>query len=548
MSDLKEYIVILKDASDLDNFYDDMETPGGNLYIPNRTVDLANRRPLSRSTHYYLTAQEAEQVSLDPRVQSVSEPYYNMGGKIIGLARQYSDNWNKLGTNLVNDSNWFLLRGYERTNRSNWGTDGVSTQTGFISLTNTGRNVDVVVIDGHIQLNHPEFARNPDGTGGSRINQFNWFQYNPQVRGISSGTYVYDFIGASGDINHGHNVGAIAVGNTNGWARDANIYNYWPYSGSANSYSGYLYDMINYIRVWHANKPVNPLIGRKNPTILNMSIGISRTVDLTTVNTIVYQGQSYSKPGGGWTNTDRANFGLVAGTLPNVNVMVRDDSLDADLVDAVNDGIIIVGAAGNNYMYQDSPGGVNYDNRMVAPGLTTYYMRGSSPAAATGVICVSAIDATVTERKVDFSVAGPRTDIFAAGTNIMGAYYTGGVNDPRGGGYQKGKQSGTSQASPQVCGILACAMEAYPNLTPAEALTYIKTYANQNILTGGGTFSTTYGAADYLSYNRLYNGPNQYAMYRQERIETDQVYPKKDFKFRPTSGLTYPRSKLRRSG
>ena len=548
MSDLKEYIVLLKDSSDLDDFYDDMETPGGNLYIPDRVADVANRRPMSRSTHYMLTDQEARTVANDPRVLSVTEPYYNQGGEVVSLATQSSNNWSKTGTNAINDQNWFLLRGYEKTNRSNWGTDGVTTQTGVISLTNTGRNVDVVIIDGHLQANHPEFAVNPDGTGGSRVNQFNWFQYNPQVRAISSGTYVYDFIGASGDINHGHNVGSIAVGNTNGWARDANIYNYWPYAGSANSYSGYLYDMINYIRVWHANKPINPLIGRKNPTILNMSIGISRTVDLTTVSTIWYQGQSYNKPGGGWTNTDRANFGLVAGTLPNVVVYIRDDSLDADLLDAYNDGIIIVGAAGNNYMYHDVPSGVNYDNRMIAPGLTTYFMRGSSPGAATGVICVSAIDATVAERKVDFSVAGPRTDVFAAGTNIMGAYYTGGVADPRNASFQKGKQSGTSQASPQVCGILACALEAYPNLTPAEALTYIKTYANQDILTGGGSFSTTYGSADYLSYNRLYNGPNQYAMYKKERLEDNHVFPKKDFKFRPTSGAVYPRSKIRRSG
>ena len=548
MSDLKEYIVLLKDSSDLDDFYDDMETPGGNLYIPDRVADVANRRPMSRSTHYMLTDQEARTVVNDPRVLSVTEPYYNQGGEVVSLATQSSNNWSKTGTNAINDQNWFLLRGYEKTNRSNWGTDGVTTQTGVISLTNTGRNVDVVIIDGHLQANHPEFAVNPDGTGGSRVNQFNWFQYNPQVRAISSGTYVYDFIGASGDINHGHNVGSIAVGNTNGWARDANIYNYWPYAGSANSYSGYLYDMINYIRVWHANKPINPLIGRKNPTILNMSIGISRTVDLTTVSTIWYQGQSYNKPGGGWANTDRANFGLVAGTLPNVTVYIRDDSLDADLLDAYNDGIIIVGAAGNNYMYHDVPSGVNYDNRMIAPGLTTYFMRGSSPGAATGVICVSAIDATVAERKVDFSVAGPRTDVFAAGTNIMGAYYTGGVADPRNASFQKGKQSGTSQASPQVCGILACALEAYPNLTPAEALTYIKTYANQDILTGGGSFSTTYGSADYLSYNRLYNGPNQYAMYKKERLEDNHVFPKKNFKFRPTSGAVYPRSKIRRSG
>ena len=68
MSDLKEYIVTLHDYQDLDEFYDDMETPGGSLYIPDRAVELVNRRPISRNTHYLLTAEEAEQLKNDPRV------------------------------------------------------------------------------------------------------------------------------------------------------------------------------------------------------------------------------------------------------------------------------------------------------------------------------------------------------------------------------------------------------------------------------------------------------------------------------------------------
>ena len=65
---MREYIVTCKSHEDLDNLYDDMETPGGNLYIPDREVELVNRRPISRNTHYRLTAEEAEQVANDPRV------------------------------------------------------------------------------------------------------------------------------------------------------------------------------------------------------------------------------------------------------------------------------------------------------------------------------------------------------------------------------------------------------------------------------------------------------------------------------------------------
>ena len=65
---MREYIVTCKSHEDLDNLYDDMETSGGNLYIPDREVELVNRRPISRNTHYKLTAEEAEQVANDPRV------------------------------------------------------------------------------------------------------------------------------------------------------------------------------------------------------------------------------------------------------------------------------------------------------------------------------------------------------------------------------------------------------------------------------------------------------------------------------------------------
>jgi len=201
-------------------------------------------------------------------------------------------------------------------------------------------------------------------------------------------------------------------------------------------------------------------------------------------------------------------------------------------------------------MYNDAPGGINYNNYLRVKSTYYYYMRGPSPGAAPGVICVSAIDSTVSERKVDFSNSGPRTDIFAAGTNVMGAYYTssGSVADPRNASFRKGKMSGTSQASPQVCGLLACALEVYPSMTSAEARTYIRNYANQGVLTGGGAVSLAYPTLNYLSYNSLFNSDNLYATYKSERNTTGSVYPKNDFKIRPSSGRVFPRQKIRRYG
>jgi hypothetical protein len=556
MAQEREYIITLKPDQDWDLFYEDMESNYGDAEIPHRQVECAYRRPMSRSTHYYLTDDEAAQVAQDSRVESVTLTYQDRGLSISSFVVQTSANWDKSSTNNSSDVNWGLLRGYERATRASWGSDGTTAVSGTIDLGNIGRNVDVVIIDGHMVPGHPEWAVNADGTGGTRLNQFNWFQYNQQVRATAAGTYVYDFISGTqpdADNNHGNNVGAIAVGNTCGWARGANIYNISPYSSStanATGYGNYIYDLMNYIRVWHNSKAINPATGRRNPTICNMSWGLTSQIALASIDRVIYQGVTYNKPGGGWTATDRANFGLVAASGSNMLFMARDSSIDADMVDAINDGIILVGAAGNFYMYFDRIGGINYDNALQYLSGTyqsLYYMRGSSPGAAPGVVTVSAIDATVAERKADFSNAGPRTDIFASGSNIMGVYYTGGVTDPRNASFRKGKMSGTSQASPQVCGLLACALETYPNMTAAQALQYIRTNSTANGLQDSA-FSTTYGSSSYLSYNTLYGGPNLYAAYRNEAARTNQVYPRRDYFVRPTAGRAFPRQKIRRYG
>lgn len=555
MAQEREYIITLKQAEDLDQFYDDMESLYGDNEIPHRQVECVYRRPMSRSTHYWLTDDEVKQVARDSRVESITLPYSDLGLEIRPNVIQTSSYWNKSGTNNSNYVNWGLLRGYERVTRSNWGSDGTANVTGTIELNNIGNNVDVVIIDGHCVADHPEWAVNADGTGATRLNQVNWFQYNQEVRGQAAGTYSYDFpVSANADNNHGNNVAAITAGNTLGWARGANIYNISPYSTTINAsgYGNYNYDLMNYIRVWHSRKEINPKTGRKNPTICNMSYGLTASLALADISQIIYQGVTYNKPGSGWTTQDRINFGLVAASGTNMLFMSRDSSIDADMVDAINDGIILVGAAGNYYMYQDLPTGINYNNALVylylgSVPVNYYYMRGSSPASATGVISVSAIDSTVSERKADFSNAGPRTDIFAAGTNIMGVYYTGGTTDLRNSNFKKGKMSGTSQAAPQVTGLIACALETYPNMTQAQALQYIRSTANNGVL-ADSAFSTAYGAASYLSYNTLYSGPNYYAAYQSTRSSSYQIYPKTNYFIRPTAGRTFPRNQIRRFG
>ena len=108
----REYVVTLHNHQDLMSFYGDMETPGGNLYIPNRAVPVHARRPISRNTHYLLTEQEAETIRHDPRVAAVELSLKEQGAEYRPCWTQISSFWNK-SSQLSNTSvypNWGLLR------------------------------------------------------------------------------------------------------------------------------------------------------------------------------------------------------------------------------------------------------------------------------------------------------------------------------------------------------------------------------------------------------------------------------------------------------
>jgi hypothetical protein len=289
----KEYIITLFKLEDLDGFYDDMETPGGNLYIPDREVGCSDRRPVSRSTHYMLTDWEAQELKGDTRVRSVElHPRY-LGIKAGTYETQTSSNWNKSGSTSNVMKNWGLLRCYEGADRSGWGSNGTGDQTGTINLNATGRNVDVVIIDENgVVSGHPEYAVNSDGTGGSRVQNYNWFQHNLAVKGTAPGTYAY------GDGTHSTHVAGTVAGNTQGWARNANIYNIYYLAGDGTDYN-FPY-VMDYVREFHRTKSVNPATGRKNPTITNNSWGMSifpgewSFSDITAVN---YRGIRYTPSG-----------------------------------------------------------------------------------------------------------------------------------------------------------------------------------------------------------------------------------------------------------
>jgi hypothetical protein len=981
----KDYIVVVKDPDDLEKLYADLESegtaPDGTEIF--RSAKCTARRPGSRGTIYRLTEWEAGELRNNPLVRSVelvpSELGISAGESFV---TQTSSNWDKSVSTSTNMKNWGLLRCVEGQQRTGWGGSGwqgngvgTASQTGTITLSQTGRNVDAVIIDGDgIVFNHPEYAVNADGTGGSRAVQYNWFQHQAEVGGAGGSTYTYSV------SSHATHVAGTVAGNTQGWARSANIYNIYYYAGADGNFNFPF--VMDYVREFHRTKSVNPTTGRKNPTITNNSWGMSifpgewRFSDITAVTyrgvrytpsgettytgfsgvctsteriatllgfenfgnrittsgtydppggdivsfpetwteegnqvylllvsqpsstytvtvqgpatidivnnvavgafngrvslssevvikdgetvletftegpyesveggdvetnivesytfagssvytiefnndidvsqaenilyavnlsltveddtvqspsatvteiansllggsgltssttptngsnddgfwnlllpfNVSYFGNTYDRVyvgtnmyltfGGGssvysglsattpnlpkimWTAADRSvqriyhgvenaatetytvtnsgasaytinsssnptltlqrggtytfninasghpfwiktsqvtgtgsayntgvtnngtdsgtitftvpedapstlyyicqfhgsmtgTINVVAGTrtyrirveghtrfnggvlgsptmvceyvfyentsdqidlqcginnakttgggftteqlnswgfIPDQRIPVRVAALDADIEDAIDEGIIYVGAAGNGQWKHDVPGGPDWDNTFEMavryPGSVSqpyYYMRGSSPTAVDDLengdydipnICVGAVDSIQIDQKVQFSDCGPGVDIYAPGTFIISSTPSG-FNDPRNSTFKVGKSSGTSMASPQVCGVLACALEIYPSMTQEEAKAYILAYAKQ-----GQLAATSGGPTDAQD---LQGSENLFLYYYKERQTSGNTFPKINYKPRPSTGSVFPRPRIRRT-
>ena len=550
MSELKEYIVTAQTMIDADSIIEDMESPDGNLYIPNRQVDITQLRELSRNTHFMLSDEEAVQLRTDPRVIAVERPPRDMGIEVVHHWAQ-SGNFEKYEIIDTNDKNWGLYRITAGDTLTGWGTPtGTFTQTTqTVTTTSSGKNVDVVVVDSHINPLHPEFAVNIDGTGGSRVNQYNWFALSSIVGVNTVGTYDYSNISS----NHGTHVAGTVAGNTQGWARDSTIYNMeFSYAG-ANSPANWELYIFDYLRAFHKNKTINATTGKRNPTITNHSWGYSYgDIQLSSITSVTYRGVTTALSG---TDADKKTILEANGVpVPNNTYLYRTPytyaALNADVADAIADGVIVVAAAGNSYWNSAYSGDQDYNNSIRSSGVDYVHSRGSSPAVEPGVIVVGNITTRQEEYKNPSSNFGNRVDIWAPGTNIISAVYDTSaaaeftitlVDDPRNASYKLGSISGTSMASPQVCGLLACYAEQNQNLSASEALAYLITHSKKNQV---GTTGASYD--DYRWFGD--NGNNRYLFYKLERPISGQSLPKATFKNRPTSGAIYPRIRIRKYG
>ena len=557
---MKEYTVTLNNFSDKTTFCNEMTASSGSGSIPNRACTCDLMRPQSRNTVFTLSDAEATELLNDSRVKACEENVEVSIAEYWDSAQNGQWDKNPFG---ADDKNWGIKRCIDGQQTAGWGSNGVAQYTSSYNTTSSGKNVDVVIVDHHMNFGHPEFRENPDGTGNLRSNQFNWFQYSAAL-GYSSNTaatYNYSTITSS----HGTHVAGTVAGNTQGWARDANIYNmeFSSDAGGNNGITGlWWYNiMFEYVRYFHNNKPINAATGRRNPTIVNNSYGFYNNdgnILLSTISEIKYRTVTTSFSG---MTTAQKRTALQDRRIPVPDstygspydsdrtpyMGIRVASIDADIEDCINDGVIVVGSAGNQMWPMDRSGGNDYDNMLVINGAGHYSNRGSTPGntetSAGNVISVGSIDAYTNDRKGYYSNCEERVDIWAPGTYIMSSVansssgYNNQVQDQRNTSYYNASASGTSMASPQISGLLACAAEQYPNMKQADALQYVIEGAGINQIA-----STSEGMVDD-PYTDLGDSNNRYASYVYKRPQTGTVFPHDNHGNRVSSsnGVKYPR-------
>jgi subtilisin family serine protease len=461
-----EYIVTVADPTVWDTgFWEEMTEDGlGDNFVPTRQVMVANERPFNEfSAHFNLTKEEANQLSNDPRVVAVelhTDPRREKGFLGIRNAR-----YSRANSITVADKNWGLLR-------------CISDQDPFGSATNLiedytfnldGTGVDIVVIDSGVEADHPEFAVNADGTGGSRVVDFDWSSLG--VPGCPTSASIGGYLGDTD--GHGSNCASIAAGNTCGWATGAAIYSIRIFSGSniiTGSFQGVIDDAIAFdlVKAFHLQKKAQ---GNTRPTICSNSWGYF--ANYSNMASTTFRGVSQT------TFSRQSSLGQVAGSHG-----FDFTSLNAAVDSCASVGVIMTGAAGNSRHKCDVPGGIDYDNFWLETGdpFQIFYHRGGSPTNASSMICVGAVDndfSTGTEQASTFSEKGPRVDIWSPGELIMGAYANSpyqfsAVADPRDTRFHLNKISGTSQATPQVTGVLACLLQLRPTANKEELLKLIK--------------------------------------------------------------------------
>ena len=492
MSEEKKAVVTLHKGVNSEEFLDNMTTTFGSDSIPARSVTIYNEKLDSISNFdFVLTKEEAETLKNDSRVRDVRWGTKAENG-LIPMHNVTEPTRTHTRDNTVNNAHfpWAFAECTSPVSRYNGGT--TATYTHAYNLDGTG--VDVVVQDSGIEVGHPEWLTRDGGT--TRLKQIDW----PVESGLS-GSYTQGAAHYTDQFGHGTHCASTSAGKLYGWANNADIYAIKIFDTDAYGVSA----SFNMIRGWHNLKK------NDRPTIVNMSWGYFGTY--TNITGGNWRGTT-------WTGTStEAQYGMIERNLYGglYTHPLRVTSVDSDMEDCIDDGVILIASAGNAAHKMDLSTGLDYNNYWTSSTLgNRYYHQGGTPQATANVICTGAIDYEYTgsqERSADFSEKGPRVSIFAPGYAVQAAIPTGATLDqnstthPDNASYKIRKLQGTSMAAPQVTGILATLLQARPSYKQAECLAWIQDQATNNRL-----FDPTTGtpSTDYQNLRALQGANNKY--------------------------------------
>ena len=574
----KIYIVTLYNKEDLEGFYDDMKDNGFRLNL---------KRPISRNTHYWMTDEQAEELKQDPRVWDVDLRPEDKGiypkrcatSKDEVFPRNLEGTfWKDGGIDTANDFPWGLSHTADSVGvhrgKGQFGSSGGTYNQHPAQIVSDmyegawgdGRHVDIVVCDDPVSSGCAEWM----GFQETRFVPYQWFnELNTEVASIDddgqtlpTGNVTYH-TNATNPEYHGTHVAGTCAGQYYGLANEANIYGLQILGTMPSGQTLPTLLLYDYLRAFHRKKPINPVTGYKNPTISNHSWGYSTETSLEAefpagiaignVVEVNYQGVQYnsSNPNpSGWTMAGlETDFGIA----PNKwSIPVTLTSVNADVEDAIEDGIVIVCAAGNDNFHVVPQGDANYNNFVIFQGYNSnapiYFNRGMSPASAPNAIMVGSLGSDAAFKRSTFTNFGPRIDVFAPGSNILSAWgnpavITGpsagaGFVDSKypGGGNWIWPISGTSMASPLIASVAA--MVASARRTDRFSNDDLRAYLNNNSIFGDMTFDVSGGQFDDNSCRK--DSPNKYLVTTNPRKSNGNLQSKVGDR---RSGAVFPRPK-----
>ena len=497
---MAEYIVTVTESANWQELHNELVNDG---------ISVAKLRATNtRNTHYNLTTEQANNLKNDARVLAV---------QLESGHTWRTDAFQDTGFEKTN-SNWGLLR---HTNESNvYGTSAQDPNITYDYVLD-GTGVDIVVLDTGIQPTHPEFQ---DANGVSRVKQIDWYTESGVSGTQQSGHY-------SDGGSHGTHVTGIVAGKTYGWAKNANIYSVkmeeLDFTGTGISYT----DCCDVIRGWHNAK------AGSRPTILNISLKAVRKL-YTPLSTGYLTDVTGSAPDYNWPCTGgtyrggaghinpikwREEFGFRGGDQTGLmEVGGQIPSLDVDIKQCIDAGIIVCISAGNSRNKLVIPSDEDWDNSLIftsqADGTieTINYMRPATPNLNSGTgsapnpgFLVGSLDTTTYssthDRMSNFSNIGSAVNIYAAGSKIKSSIPTNST----------ASYNGTSMASPQIAGMCALLLQAHPEWTPKQVTNWFIDKSTDKMYSAGSTeFADNYsllGGTPRVAYFPL-NGRNVFTI------------------------------------